>query len=128
MAIIQNNAAFSPPTKASSNEQMMLKMNVDDDDDDISRKKISIQEFLDTPTIDPDEILEASRTDETNSASSPLLTWFAELVKNDYNTAEALYVGIYFSILVVLTQELLRWQIYGSGYVPFVGSRSHGMF
>lgn len=78
--------------------------NNENDDND------SIDEFLDTPFFDPEKVKE----------DDPLpVKWYANLVKNDYNTAEALYVGVIFVLMVVLSQELLRMQIYGNNYVPF---------
>ena len=70
----------------------------------------SIDDFLDQQFFDPDQVAE--------DAPGPL-KWFANLVKTDYNTAEVLYVGLIFVFMVILSQELLRMQIYGDNYVPF---------
>ena len=82
------------------------KNNSEDDDE-------RLNEFLDTPFFDPDEVLEDEN--ETN----PWLKKLARFVKEDYDTFEALYVGAIFVILVILSQELLRMSIYGDKYVPF---------
>lgn len=71
-------------------------------------KKIDIDGFLDTPFFDPNKVKD----------DSPI-RWFADMVENDYETAEALYVGVVFFVLVVVSQELLRMQLYGEQYVPF---------
>ncbi len=46
--------------------------------------------------------------------------WFANLAKNDYYTAEALYAGVIMIIGVIFAQEMLRVVNYGGGYhAPF---------
>jgi hypothetical protein len=50
-----------------------------------------------------------------------LLTKFAKLVKQDYELAETLFVGTFFVVLIIITQELLRMQLYGDTYIPFMG-------
>jgi hypothetical protein len=40
-----------------------------------------------------------------------LIGWFARLVQQDYELAETLFVGAYFVILLIVTQELLRFQL-----------------
>lgn len=66
-----------------------------------------INTFLDKPLFDPDS--------ESNRDN-----WFANLVKNDYDAAEALYVGIIGIAGVIVSQELLRIVKYGAeNYVPF---------
>lgn len=78
-------------------------------DEDKPEEK-SIDELLDEPFFDPDQVMD----------DDPLpVRWFANLVKNDYNTAEALFAGFFFVVLVIFSQELLRMQLYGDNYVPF---------
>jgi hypothetical protein len=84
-------------------------------DNDINKNKgnednTDLDDFLDKPFFDPDAV-----KDDDPAA----IRWFANLVKNDYATAEALYSGVLLLVLVVLSQELLRMQLYGDGYVPF---------
>lgn len=76
-----------------------------DDTDNIGEK---LDSFLDKPFFDP----ENSNNNEN---------WFANLVKNDYDAAEALYVGAFLTIMVIVSQELLRIVKYGDMYVPFGG-------
>eukprot|EP00569_Conticribra_weissflogii_P005118 CAMPEP_0171344568 /NCGR_PEP_ID=MMETSP0878-20121228/19683_1 /TAXON_ID=67004 /ORGANISM="Thalassiosira weissflogii, Strain CCMP1336" /LENGTH=96 /DNA_ID=CAMNT_0011847785 /DNA_START=306 /DNA_END=596 /DNA_ORIENTATION=+ len=76
-----------------------------DDPDSIDEKNDS---FLDKPFFDPEN---------PNNNDN----WFANLVKNDYDTAEALYVGAFLTIMVIVSQELLRIVKYGDMYVPFGG-------
>jgi hypothetical protein len=46
--------------------------------------------------------------------------WFANLVKNDYYTAEALYAGVIVIIGVIVAQDMLRIVKYGGGFhAPF---------
>lgn len=47
------------------------------------------------------------------------LRWFADLVQNDYATAEALYASFFIAGMVLIGQELVRMQFYGDQYVPF---------
>lgn len=70
----------------------------------------SLDELLDKPFFDPN----AYEEDDSSLAG-----WFANLVKSNYEFAETLYVGTVFVILIIITQELLRFQIYGDGYLPF---------
>ena len=69
--------------------------------------------FLDQQIFDPE-----NPSNENN--------WFANLIKNDYDSAEALYVGSFLIIMVILSQELLRMVKYGGGYIPFVGGSGGG--
>jgi hypothetical protein len=79
----------------------------DDDDDDTS--------FLDKAFFYPSKVRE----------DSPL-RGFANLVENDYETAEILYAGSFFVVLLVITQELLRMQMFGDSYVPFLQGGGKG--
>jgi hypothetical protein len=73
----------------------------------------SIDRFLDTPFYNPDTVL-------NDPKSSQLERKFANFIKNDYYTAEALLAGLFFVILVIATQEILRIQLFGfENYVPF---------
>lgn len=85
-----------------------------------------IDKILDTPFFDPDEILDNDANNGGNGRSDNPLTWFANLVKNDYETAEALYAGVFFGVMVILGQELLRMYMYGDGYIPFQGGKLPG--
>jgi hypothetical protein len=77
---------------------MVLLSNDDDKDENI----------LDRTFFNPSSIEE----------NSPL-RWFANLVQDDYETAEGLYVGIILAVLVLFSQELLRYYINGDQYIPF---------
>ena len=106
------------------------------------QEKLTMQEridgFLDTPFFDPDRILDQEekqmvvKDSEDNSSnasqSNNPLVWFAQLVRNDYETAEALYAAGFISILVILTQELLRMVIYGDAYIPFTKIGNGSLF
>jgi hypothetical protein len=67
---------------------------------------------LDKPFFEPDKVLK----DEN---SNPLLKKFAAFVLGDYEFAEALLTGIFFVLLIIITQEALRMQLNGANYVPF---------
>jgi len=65
------------------------------------------ESLLDKQLFDPDS--------ESNRDN-----WFANLVKNDYDAAEALYVGVILIAGVIVSQELLRIVKYGAeNYIPF---------
>lgn len=83
------------------------------DNDDNEGLQEKINSFLDTPFFDPED---ESIEEGTNGS---FIGWFAGLVKNDYETAEALYAGLFFAVLLVATQELVRYYMYGVDYVPF---------
>ena len=70
----------------------------------------SIDDFLDRQFFNPDEF------DENDTS---LLGRFANLVKSDYALAETFYVGLIFVVMVIVSQELLRMQLYGDNYIPF---------
>ena len=80
-------------------------------DDDTMTPLERVDAFLDKPFFDPDDF------DENDTS---LLGKFANLVKADYELAETLYVGLIFVVLIIVTQEILRMQLYGDGYSPFV--------
>ncbi|KAL3815606.1 hypothetical protein ACHAXA_007138 [Cyclostephanos tholiformis] len=74
--------------------------NGDADDESVDQK---IDNLLDTPFFDP----YASSNDDN---------WFANLVRNDYDSAEALYAGAVVIFGVIVSQELLRIVKYGGMY------------
>mmetsp|Transcript_11347 Transcript_11347/g.33420 ORF Transcript_11347/g.33420 Transcript_11347/m.33420 type:complete len:164 (-) Transcript_11347:276-767(-) len=91
-------------------------MNKGEGNDGESDLEQKIDDFLDSSVFDPD--------DEANEGN-----WFAQLVKNDYATAEALYAGGFFALMVFISQELFRMWLYGENYVPFKGgSASSGVW
>ena len=90
-----------------------------------------INVFLDTPFFYPDEIIEVEEYNEVKNqkkANNPILLWFAQLVKNDYQTAETFYAAGFISVLVIFTQELLRMVRYGDAYIPFTKIRNGSLF
>lgn len=69
--------------------------------------------FLDTPFYNPDTILD-------DPSSSKVSKNIAQFIKNDYETAEIILSGLLLVLLVIISQELLRIQIYGlDNYIPF---------
>ena len=73
-----------------------------DDDNEGESVNDKIDAFLDKPRFDPND----PKNDDN---------WFANLVKNDYDFAEALYVGLIGVFGIILAQELLRIVKYGGG-------------
>lgn len=76
------------------------------DDDD----GLLLDDWLDRPFFDPSHY-----EDDESSA----LGKFARLVKDDYNLAETLYAGCFLTFMIIVSQEMLRFQIHGSHYIPF---------
>ena len=89
-----------------------------------------LDQFLDKPLFDPDQILENENEEinENPGKSKNPLVWFASLVKNDYETAEALFAAGIISFMVVLAQELLRMAKYGDAYHAFQNGSSGSLF
>lgn len=75
--------------------------------DDITTNQLN--DLLDKTLFDPNS------PSNTNN-------WFANIVKNDYDTAEALYAGLIIILGVIVSQEALRIVKYGDVYVPFHGT------
>lgn len=99
-------------------DRPLLKANKQDDNNNDKKNsekeslESQIDSFLDTQLFNPDS--------DSNADN-----WFANLVKNDYDTAEALYVGIIGIVGVIASQEALRIVKYGvDNYVPFGHSSS----
>ena len=84
--------------------------NIDKEDNNNNSLDEKINSFLDKPFFDPD--------DPSNDNN-----WFANLVKNDYDSAEGLYVGAIVIFGVIVSQELLRIVKYGGGYVDSGGGK-----
>ena len=103
------NSRGMQPHKAT---RMAASNDGDDDEQNFIRR---VDEFLDKPFFDP----EAAREEDEGEEPS-LKSRFARLVIEDYATAEAIYAGLFFSLLLVATQEALRYYMYGvDDYVPF---------
>lgn len=94
--------------EGSENDDSGLKSTNFKDSTDESSMEEKMNEFLDSQFFDPEQVPEGSP-----------LRWFADLVKNDYATAEALYASLFIAGMVVISQELVRMQMYGDQYVPF---------
>jgi hypothetical protein len=74
--------------------------------------------FLDTPFFDPVAVSD-------DQSSNPLLRRLASFIQNDYNKAEMVLSCAFLCVMIVVSQELVRFQIHGDNYVPFVGG-GHG--
>jgi hypothetical protein len=84
----------------------------DEKEEETKKESFDLDKFLDTPFFEPDKVLK----DEN---SNPVLKKFASFVLGDYEFAEALLTGIFFVVLIIITQEALRMQLNGANYVPF---------
>jgi hypothetical protein len=96
-------------------EQLYSNQSNDNDekgDEEMKKESFDLDKFLDTPFFEPDKVLK----DEN---SNPVLKKFAAFVLGDYEFAEALLTGIFFVVLIIITQEALRMQVNGANYVPF---------
>mmetsp|Transcript_4495 Transcript_4495/g.9539 ORF Transcript_4495/g.9539 Transcript_4495/m.9539 type:complete len:207 (-) Transcript_4495:239-859(-) len=115
-----SSASGTRPARATTCSNSSIGLSNDNDDSEGSNNiKEKIGNFLDTPFFDPDAPIQEG--DEGGIMGS-FRAWFAGLVKEDYETAEALYAGLFFAVLLFATQELLRMQMYGTDYVPFTHS------
>jgi hypothetical protein len=95
-----------------------------DEDPETSSFQEKLNRFLDKPLFEK----QTDKVKESPESSINPLVWFANLVKNDYETAEALYAAGIISFLVVLTQELLRMVQYGDAYQPFSSVTNGSLF
>jgi len=80
--------------------------NYQDGDNDIIPNMVlidRINQFLDQSFFDPDKY---------NDNDNSFFGKFARLIKNDYELFETLYVGCFFIILIIITQDVLRAQIH----------------
>ena len=89
-----------------------------------------LDRILDTQFFDPEKLLEneSSEIHENPEKSMNPLVWFANLVTNDYETAEALFAAGFISFMVVISQELLRMMRYGDAYHPFQNGSGGSLF
>ena len=107
-----------------------IQANSNDDKESDKSMQEKFDDLIDTPFFDPDALLQnQSQEVQENPTSSPNpLVWFAGLVKNDYQTAEALFAAGFISMMVVLGQEMLRFAKYGDAYRPFENVSSGSLF
>jgi len=117
LSLLTRNRNDISSNNSSSNNSNSNSNNAKNDSDNDT--PASLDEFLDRPLFDPDSILDETGEPLKENAN-PISVWFARLVRNDYELAETLYAGIFFVVLLVITQEVLRMQMYGDNYVPFV--------
>ena len=107
---LQKGRHLHQPNKVAAS----IRWNSNNQDND--NQNDDLDNFLDKPFFDPDEFEDKEGT----------LGWFARLVKNDYELAETLFVGTFFVVLLIVTQEVLRMQLYGDNYVPFLKGGATG--
>lgn len=107
--------------------QSLFQSNGNNDDGEDKSFGEKFDSLLDRQFFDPDKIIQTEEERGDAGGSNPLL-WFANLVKNDYEKAEALFATGFLSILVILTQELLRMVKYGDAYTPFTKIGSGTLF
>lgn len=94
-----------------------------------SARKI-VMAMIDPNNANNEDQCDANATDKIDASKKSFLervifdpeapsnenNWFANLVKNDYYTAEALYAGIIVIIGVIIAQDMLRIVKYGNGH------------
>jgi hypothetical protein len=73
--------------------------------------------------FDPDQVL---KDNDEGQPQNPISLWFANLIKNDYELAESFFAAAFISTMVIISQELLRMQMYGDHYIPFSKGSSPG--
>lgn len=111
----QYGSCFVPNGRDARSHKATRMAASNDDEEQNFRQRVN--KFLDRPFFDPDD--EAAWQEGEGDETSSLKSRFARLVIEDYATAEAIYVGLFFSILLLATQEALRYYMYGVDYVPF---------
>ena len=79
------------------------KINNQEDNDNDLPVLTRINNFLNQPFFDPEKY-----DDDDNSFFGK----FARLIKNDYEFFETVYVGCFFIILIIITQDVLRAQMH----------------
>lgn len=109
--------AFGTKSRHCAAQKLYSNLSNDNDEEEKTEEEtkkgsFDMDEFLDTPFFDPDKVLK-------DQNSNPLLKKFAAFVQGDYEFAEAVLTGIFFVVLIIITQELLRLQLNGANYVPF---------
>ena len=115
----------NPNEDDSSNEDSIV--NTDKKSEMEEDSSLSLDEILDTQFFDPDKVLQEQEQEVGSNRNNPILRWYANLLKDDYELAETLYVGVFCAMLVVITQEVLRMTMYGDNYVPFVRGGANGI-
>ena len=85
----------------------------DDDVENMTNLDQKIDNLLDKPFFDP-------------YAPSNDNNWFANLVRNDYESAEALYAGVIVILGVVISQQLLRIVKHGGGDINSIFHYGNG--
>lgn len=71
---------------------------------DDHEEEVDDDDWLDRPFFRPEQF-------SNNDKAPQLLRWFAQLVEQDYDTAEALFASFFIALLVFLTQDILRFQM-----------------
>ena len=105
------------PADPSEEENEPLPENPPTEQKELRRRRRRLQDdfdsFLDTPFFDPDQVI-------NDPNSPPLLKRIATFVRDDYSTAELIASGALLVLLIIVSQEMLRIQMYGlQNYVPF---------
>jgi len=92
--------------------------NVLGDDNNTGAVDFDLDEWLDRPFYDPRRVLD-------DPESGRRAKQFAKFVTEDYDKAETVLAGAFFVVMILVSQELVRMQLYGPDrYVPF-GSHHH---
>ena len=104
------------PTTSSADIILCLSMSKADRDDNGDDEHDNV-DFLDRPFFDPANVQDGS-----------IFKWFADMVEQDYETAEALFASATIAVLVLVSQELLRFYVHGDHYVPFKAGGGGSLF
>ena len=117
----------SASSSSSSSSQLRLSKDPKQETETFQEK---LDRILDTQFFDPSEVFESESSEIKENPEKSLnpLVWFANLVQNDYETAEALFAAGLISFMVVLSQELLRMVRYGDAYHPFQNGGGGSLF
>lgn len=108
-----NMGEFESSRKVSSEDDLMSETETKPNEED----PFDWNTMLDRPFFDPNSVIE-------NQSSNPIMRRLALFVQDDYEKAEVILSGAFICFMIVVSQELVRFQIHGSNYVPFVGGGS----
>ena len=110
--------AFSVPQRrlsASSARRLAGRVKLDDEEDGLLDKVDEMLEPVDDLLDKVDEMLDRPFYDPSQDEDS----WLSKLSGGDAELAGTLFASGFLALMVVVSQELVRWYKYGANYVPF---------
>ena len=100
---------------ASSARRLVGRAKLDDEEDGLLDKVDEMLEPVDDLLDKVDEMLDRPFYDPSQDEDS----WLSKLSGGDAELAGTLFASGFLALMVVVSQELVRWYKYGANYVPF---------